>query len=134
MSDQAPVSKSSNELAAERTRWAADRTQWAADRTFIAWLRTAISMIGFGVGIGKAGDVLGDYGYQGDPSHGLQIVGLAFVILGVAGLVGALIQDIRIARRLDRAGYGRVEPVPLGIVMGVLVILVGIFGGVVIFL
>jgi putative membrane protein len=134
MSDDAPASKSSNELAAERTRWAADRTLWAADRTFIAWLRTAISMIGFGVGIGKAGDVLDEYGYEGDPSNGLQIVGLALVILGVLGLVGALIQDIRIARRLDKAGYGRVEPVPLGMAMGVLVVLVGIFGAIVIFL
>ena len=42
-------------MAGERTRWAADRTLWAADRTFIAWLRTSISMIGFGIGIGKAG-------------------------------------------------------------------------------
>jgi len=122
------------ELAGNRTRWAADRTLWAADRTFIAWLRTAISMIGFGVGLGKAGDVLDDYGYVGDADAGLQIVGLALVTLGVLGLVGALVQDVRIARRLDEAGYGRVEPVPLGRVMGVLVLLVGIFGGIVIFL
>lgn len=45
-------------MASQRTRWAADRTLWAADRTFIAWLRTAISMIGFGFAIGKAGDAL----------------------------------------------------------------------------
>jgi putative membrane protein len=114
------------ELAGDRTRWAADRTLWAADRTFIAWLRTAISMIGFGVGLGKAGDVLDDYGYAGDPNNGLQVVGLALVTLGVLGLLGALIQDVRIARRLTKAGYGRVEPVPLGQVMGVLVLLVGI--------
>ena len=121
-------------LAGDRTRWAADRTLWASDRTFIAWLRTAISMIGFGVGIGKAGDVLEDYGYAADPSHGLQLVGLALVALGVLGLLGALIQDVRIAKRLEKAGFGRVEPVPLGQVMGVLVLLVGIFGAIVIFL
>jgi hypothetical protein len=91
-------------------------------------------MIGFGVGLGKAGDVLDDYGYAGDPNNGLQIVGLALVTLGVLGLLGALVQDIRIAKRLADAGFGRVEPVPLGQVMGVLVLLVGILGAIVIFL
>ena len=122
------------ELAGDRTRWAADRTLWAADRTFIAWLRTAISMIGFGVGIGKAGDVLEAYGYNSDNYHGLQFVGLAFISLAVLGLVGALIQDFRISERLTKAGYGRVEPTPLGRVMGILVLLVGIIGAIVIFL
>ena len=122
------------ELADNRTRWAADRTLWAADRTFIAWLRTAISMIGFGIGIGKAGDVLNDYGYAPDPNNGLQLIGLAFITLAVLGLLGALIQELRIAKRLADAGFGRVEPTPLGQVMGVLVLLVGIFGAIVIFL
>ncbi len=122
------------DLAATRTRWAADRTLWAADRTFIAWLRTAISMIGFGVGIGKAGDVLEAYGYNLDDYHSLQFVGLAFITLAVLGLMGALIQDFRIGERLTKAGYGRVEPTPLGRVMGILVLLVGIIGAIVIFL
>ena len=122
------------ELAGDRTRWAADRTLWAADRTFIAWLRTAISMIGFGVGIGKAGDILDAYGYELDSIQGLQLIGLAFITLAVLGLVGALIQDIRIGGRLAAAGFGRVEPVPLGRVMGILVLAVGVLGAVVIFL
>jgi putative membrane protein len=122
------------DLAADRTRWAADRTLWAADRTFIAWLRTAISMIGFGVGMGKAGDVLEGYGYEIDDYHSLQFVGVAFITLAVFGLVGALVQDFRIGERLNKAGFGRVEPTPLGRVMGSLVLLVGIIGAVVIFL
>ena len=126
--------RTTTELAEDRTRWAADRTLWAADRTFIAWLRTAISMIGFGIGIGKAGDILGDYGYPADQSRALMFVGLAFVALAVLGLLGALVQEFRITARLSRAGYGRIEPVPLGRVMGVLVLIVGILGGIVIFL
>ncbi len=122
------------ELAGDRSRWAADRTLWAADRTFIAWLRTAISMIGFGVGIGKAGEILDDHGYDLGSAQGLQFFGLAFVTLAVLGLLGALIQDIRIGARLSKAGYGRVEPTPLGQVMGILVLIVGIFGAIVIFL
>ncbi len=140
MSDESP-GKTATELAGDRTeladvrtRWAADRTLWAADRTLIAWLRTAISMIGFGIGIGKAGDVLNDFGSDVDSQYGLQIVGVAFIALGVLGLVGALVQDIRISRRLSNAGYGRVEPTPLGQVMGILVLVVGILGAIIIFL
>ena len=121
-------------MAGDRTRWAADRTLWAADRTFIAWLRTAISMIGFGVSIGVAGDVLEDQGIILDSYHSMQVVGLAFISLAVLGLIGALIQDMRIARRLASQGYGRVEPTPLGQVMGFLVLGVGVIGAIFIFL
>ena len=133
MSSVPPESKNNNELALDRTRWAADRTLWAADRTFIAWLRTAISMIGFGVGIGKAGDILSDYGVEPENAFALQVIGLAFISLAVIGLVGALIQDYRISMRLERAGFGRVEPTPLGRVFGILVLLIGMVGAVVIF-
>ena len=126
--------RTTTELAEDRTRWAADRTLWAADRTFIAWLRTAISMIGFGVGIGKAGDILGDYGYTLVDSRALMFFGLAFITLGVLGLAGALVQEYRISARLARAGYGRMEPIPLGRAMGILVLIVGVFGAILIFL
>jgi putative membrane protein len=122
------------EMAGDRTRWAADRTLWAADRTFIAWLRTSIAMISFGVGIGKAGDILEAEGIEVDSFHSLQFIGMAFITIAVLGLLGALIQDIRIGRRLAKSGYGRVEPTPLGQVMGVLVLVVGILGAIIIFL
>ena len=83
---------------------------------------------------GKAGDIMNDYGYEPDPDHGLQFIGLAFITLAVLGLLGALVQEMRIAKRLADAGFGRVEPTPLGQVMGILVLLVGIFGAIVIFL
>ena len=82
----------------------------------------------------KAGDVLNDSGYDVDSNYGLQIIGIAFIALGVLGLLGALVQDVRISRRLSNAGYGRVEPTPLGQVMGILVLVVGILGAIVIFL
>lgn len=116
------------------TRWAADRTHWAADRTFIAWLRTAISMIGFGIGIGKAGDVLEAEGYAEPVFYELQIMGAIFIVLAVVGLAAALIQDFRITRRLAASGYPRLEPVPLGQTMGVLVLGFGILGGAFIFI
>ncbi len=124
----------STELAEKRTRWAADRTYWAADRTLIAWIRTAISMIGFGIALGKSGDYLETYGTALDAYHSLQIVGLALITLGILGVAGASIQDLRIEKRMANQGYGRVEPIPLGLVMGALVLLVGIFGAIAIFL
>ena len=124
----------STELAEKRTRWAADRTYWAADRTLIAWIRTGVSMIGFGIALGKSGDYLETYGTALDSFHSLQIVGLAFITLGVLGVVGASIQDLRIEKRIANEGYGRVEPTPLGLVMGILVLLVGILGAIAIFL
>ena len=124
----------STELAEMRTRWAADRTYWAADRTLIAWIRTAVSMIGFGIALGKSGDYLETYGTALDSHHSLQIVGLAFITLGVLGVVGASIQDLRIEKRIAKEGYGRVEPTPLGLVMGILVLLVGILGAIAIFI
>ncbi len=121
-------------MAGDRTRWAADRTLWAADRTFIAWLRTSISMIGFGIGIGKAGDALESQVVILDSYHSMQIVGLAFISLAVLGLIGALIQEMRIEKRLASQGYGRVEPTPLGQVMGFLVLAIGVLGAIFIFL
>ncbi len=122
------------DMAQRRTRWAADRTLWAGDRTFIAWLRTAISLIGFGITIGKGGEVLENQGIIVDSYQGPQIVGLAFISLAVLGLAGALIQNVRIERRLSRDGYHRVEPTPLGMVVGVLVLGVGIIGAIFIFI
>ncbi len=141
MSDESTGKSTTTELAVQRTsmagdrtRWAADRTLWAADRTFIAWLRTSISMIGFGIGIGKAGDALESQGIILDSYYSMQIVGLAFISLAVLGLIGALIQEMRIEKRLASQGYGRVEPTPLGQVMGFLVLAVGVLGAIFIFL
>ena len=120
-------------MALQRTRWAADRTLWAADRTFIAWLRTAISMIGFGFAIGKAGDALAAGGIYAD-TYSLQIFGCAFIALAILGLTGALVQEIRIARRLADQGYPGMEPTPLGTVMGILVLIVGLVGVIFIFI
>ena len=122
------------ELAGDRTRWAADRTLWAADRTFIAWLRTSIAMIGFGITIGKAGDALEHQGIFLDNFHGLQWLGVGFVVLAVIGLIGALVQVSKIGKRLADQGYPRIEPTPLGQVMGYLVLLFGILGALFIWL
>jgi hypothetical protein len=73
--------------------------------------------------------VLESQGVVVDSYQGLQFVGLAMISLAVLGLFGAVIQNLRIEKRLNAEGYGRVEPIPLGLTMSVLVLLVGIAGG-----
>jgi putative membrane protein len=46
MNDRPTAKSVANELARERNRE-------AAERTLMAWIRTALSLIGFGFGIGK---------------------------------------------------------------------------------
>lgn len=128
------LAKQRTDWASIRTRWSADRTLWAADRTFIAWLRTAISLIGFGITIGKGGELLERQGVLGDTYNLPQIIGTSFIALAVIGLVGALIQNYRIETRIAKQGFERVEPVPLGLAMGCLVVGVGIVGCVFIFI
>jgi hypothetical protein len=69
-----------------------------------------------------------------DSFQSLQFAGIAMISLAVFGLFGAVIQNLRIEKRLNEEGYGRVEPVPLGLTMSVLVLLVGIAGGLIIFI
>jgi len=118
----------------QNTRWAADRTLWAADRTFIAWLRTSISMIGFGIGIGKAGDVLERQGIDIGSEGLAQYLGVTFILIAVIGLIGALIQNVRIERRIGLEGYARVEPTPLAQVMGIVVVVFGLAGSLFVFI
>lgn len=140
MSSNSPDTSTTNDLARQRTdmagnrtRWAADRTFWATDRTQIAWIRTAISLIGFGFAIAKAGDALESKGIFIDDFHSVQIVGVTFIALAGLGLIGAVIQSLRIERRLANQGFKRIEPMPLGLVMSILVLAVGIFGVIAIF-
>ena len=138
MSESSLPDKSSRDLPEKpksdlNTRWAADRTLWAADRTFIAWLRTSISMIGFGITIGKGGEVLESQGIAVGAENTTQYLGVIFILLACLGLAGALVQNVRIDQRLKREGYPRVEPTPLALTMGILVTLFGLAGALFVF-
>ena len=122
------------ELAQDRTRWAADRTYWAGDRTVIAWERTALSLIGFGFGIGRALEYLEKLGRYADPFFTAQIFGGGFILIGVLMLFAAVIQNMRIEKRLEKRGYPRIERWPLGFLSAIMLLLIGIYGFVVILL
>jgi putative membrane protein len=79
--------RSTNQLAADRTRLAARRTVMAADRSLMAWVRTALSMISFGFTIYK---ILQGYdneaarlAHPDTPRH----VGLFLTAMGTASMV-----------------------------------------------
>jgi len=131
--NQAPKKTDENtELARERTRWAADRTHWAGDRTLIAWLRTSLALIGFGFGVGRALEYLEKVGRVADPFYTAKIFGGGFIIIGVLAVIVAIIQHLRIEKRLQKQGYHRVEPVPLGLLTGIVLLLIGIYAFVVV--
>jgi uncharacterized membrane protein YidH (DUF202 family) len=121
-------------LARHRTAMSADRTHWADDRTLIAWIRTSLSLIGFGFGIGRALEYLQKFGREADPLYTAKVFGGGFILLGILGLFAAILQHLRIEKRLRNSGYPRVEPWPLGLLVATLLLLMGIYGLVVVLL
>jgi putative membrane protein len=113
----------SNELARERSRQ-------AADRTLMAWVRTALSLIGFGFGVAQFRDILvrtelvarrsPEY-----PSTALYF-GLAFISLGVLGLLAATIQHWRILQHIKQDEFHYSGFRPLVFIMATALITIGV--------
>jgi putative membrane protein len=113
----------SNELARERSRQ-------AADRTLMAWVRTALSLIGFGFGVAQFRDILvrtelvarrsPEY-----PSTALYF-GLAFISLGVLGLLAATIQHWRILQHIKQDQFQYSGFRPLVFIMSTALITIGV--------
>ena len=97
MTDKPTATNIANELARERNRE-------AADRTLIAWIRTALSLIGFGFGIGKLAAYMNAAGLHTslDPADSSLIFGASFIAVGIFGLLAAIVQHARILKRLSR--------------------------------
>ena len=81
----------------------------ANERTFLAWVRTAIAVMGFGFLIERFDIFLASMAAaQSRPVtlHGQRFAneaGLAFVLLGVAMVVVAIVRFFRIAKEIDKA-------------------------------
>lgn len=90
MTDQA--SKSSNELAEDRTDLATGRTVMAVDRSLMAWIRTALSMISFGFTIYKILDGLQQSGGPLVHDYSPRTIGLFLTGLGTASMVAGTIE------------------------------------------
>ncbi len=123
MNDRPAATSVANELARERNRE-------AAERTLMAWIRTALSLIGFGFGIGKLDDYLHGAGLhtQFDVPHSSLIFGASFIIVGILGLLAAIVQHARILKRLSRPDFAYNAMRPIAMTIATLLMLIGVFG------
>jgi putative membrane protein len=123
MTDKPTAANVANELAKERNRE-------AAERTLMAWIRTALSLIGFGFGIGKLATYLDAAGLSTarDPAHTSLVFGSSFIVVGIFGLLAAIVQHVRILNRLSRPDFAYDAMRPIAMTVAVMLILIGTFG------
>jgi putative membrane protein len=123
MTDRPVGANIANELAKERNRA-------AAERTLMAWIRTALSLIGFGFGIGKFAAYMDAAGLHTsrDPAHTSLIFGSSFIVVGIFGLLAAIVQHARILKRLSRPDFAYDAMRPIAMTVAVILMLIGVFG------
>jgi putative membrane protein len=105
---ESDVTKSSNELAQDRTDLAVERTLMAASRSIMAWVRTGLSMIGFGFTIDKflSGNA---QGLVRDPRN----VGLFLIALGLLSILFGAIEYRQTVGHLQQKFGGNFRKYPL---------------------
>jgi putative membrane protein len=87
-----PHTKSSTELAEDRTSLATKRTLMAMDRSLMAWIRTSLSMISFGFTIYKVLEGFQQSGANMPHDYNPRAVGLFLTGLGTAAIVAGTIE------------------------------------------
>jgi uncharacterized membrane protein YidH (DUF202 family) len=111
------------------TELAKRRTYDASERTLMAWIRTTLSMITFGFGVDKITEAI--LRTQLKTSQNLiidvRIFGLSLVVLGVFGLVIALIEHSREIKKIKQPGYQYRTYFPFTLVIGWAIAVVGLF-------
>ena len=118
------------------TELAKERNRAAADRTLNSWIRTSLALTGFGFGISKIHASLEAMGVHGssDPIRSSLIVGGSFILLGLLALLAAVVQHLRILKRLERPDFAYVAMRPISMTVAIILVLIGAFSFVGIFL
>ena len=95
----------------------------------MAWIRTALSLIGFGFGIGKLAAYLNVDGLHKSVSpHSSLIFGGSLILLGIFGLLAATIQHARILKRLSQQDFAYDAMRPIAMTVAIMLMLIGVFG------
>jgi len=91
----------------ELSRLALIRTTGSSERSVLSWMRTYVSMYSFGFSISKFADFL----QQQDQAvvSGLHRLGLAIILLGIAGLTFSILEHMRRVRTMRRLGLSSKE-------------------------
>jgi putative membrane protein len=101
------VSKTSDELAQERTDLALRRTVMAMDRTLMSWVRTGLSIISFGFTIYRILQALQTQGATLRADDTPRQVGMFMVASGTVALVLGVIEYLATVRELRKEGRVR---------------------------
>lgn len=124
------MSKSSDELAQERTDLALRRTVMAMDRTLMAWVRTGLSIISFGFTIYKILEALQNQGATFRTDDTPRHVGMFMVGAGTIALVLGVIEFLGTVRELRKEGKVAFLRSSSGIAIAIAVFGVVVFFGI----
>jgi len=113
------VGEKTNKTTRSSDELALDRTVFAAERTLLAWLRTALSMIGFGF---TAYVFLRSLKVAGYSEHRPRNFALTLIGLGTVSLLVAVIQHVAYVKCVQGSG-SRWSMVTIA---GILVALIGV--------
>jgi putative membrane protein len=105
------------------------RNRNSAERTLLAWLRTGLSFIGFGFGIpGVSGFLVLSHPDKAEKMiFDIKIFGISFIVLGLVGIVMAMVQYNKDLKRIQKKEYQYEQTFPLAFFIAGSLALIGLF-------